>query len=177
MKNFPIPTREEVTPANQVIFDNLKKMAGRVPNLFAVFAHSDHALGTYMNFQNARTSVKAKEREVINLVVSQYNRCEYCLAAHTALAKMNGFSDEQVLEIRKAEISFDPKLGALAKLVKSIVENKGHAPEGIIDDFYKAGYTHGTLMETILVIGDKIISNYVYALTNVPVDWPAAPAL
>jgi uncharacterized peroxidase-related enzyme len=177
MKNFPIPQREDVSPANQIIFDNLKKMVGHVPNLFAIFAHSEHALGNYLTFQNGKSSIKAKEREVINLVVSQYNHCIYCLAAHTTIAKLNGFTDEQVLEIRQAEISFDAKLDALAKLVKSIVEHKGHAEQKLLDNFYNAGYTHGTLVEAVSVIGDKMISNYLHALTEVPVDWPAAPEL
>lgn len=177
MKNFPIPQREDVSPPNQALFDNLRKMLGHVPNLFAIFAHSGHALGNYLTFQNGKSSIRAKEREVVNLVVSQYNHCIYCLAAHTAIAKLNGFADEQVLEIRRAEISFDPKLDALAKLVKSIVENKGHAAQKLLDNFYSAGYTNETLIDVVLVIGDKIISNYLHALTEVPVDWPAAPEL
>lgn len=177
MKSFPVPQREDVSSDNQVIFDNLKKMIGYVPNLFATFAHSEHALGNYLTFQNGKSSIKVKEREVVNLVVSQYNHCVYCLAAHTAIAKLNGFTDEQVLKIRQADIPFDRKLDALAKLVKSIVENKGHAKQSTLDYFYEAGYTYGTLVETVSLIGDKIISNYLYALTEVPIDWPAAPEL
>jgi len=177
MKNFPVPQREQVSPANQVIFDNLKKIVGFVPNLFATLAHSENALGNYLALQNAKTSLKAKEREVINLVVSQINGCAYCLSAHTAIAKMNGFTDQQILEIRGAEITFDPRYDALAKLVKSIVENRGHADDKFIENFYKAGYSHATLADSIVAIGDKIITNYLFALTEVPIDWPLAPKL
>jgi len=177
MKNFPIPTTEQVSPANQALFGNLQKLVGFVPNLFATFAHSENALGNYLALQNAKTSLKAKEREVVNLVVSQYNHCVYCLSAHTAIAKMNGFSDSQILEIRKAEISFDPKLDALAKLVKGIVENKGHAPSELTDIFFASGYSNGSLVDVVVLIGDKIITNYLHALTEVPVDWPLAPEL
>ncbi|GAA4305793.1 carboxymuconolactone decarboxylase family protein [Compostibacter hankyongensis] len=177
MKNFPVPQRDQVSPSNQAIFDNLNKMVGFVPNLFAVYAHSENALGNYLAFQNGKTSLKAKEREVINLVVSQYNHCVYCLAAHTAIAKMNGFSEEQILEIRRAAITFDPRLAALAGLVKGIVENQGHASQELLDSFYSVGYTHGSLVDVVMVIGDKMISNYLHALTDIPVDWPAAPAL
>lgn len=177
MKNFPIPTAEQVSSANQAYFGNLQKLVGFVPNLFAIFAHSENALGNYLALQNAKTSLKAKEREVVNLVVSQYNHCVYCLSAHTAIAKMNGFSDSQILEIRKAEISFDPKLDALAKLVKGIVENKGHAPSELSDNFLAAGYSNGTLIDVVVLIGDKTITNYLHALTEVPVDWPLAPEL
>lgn len=177
MKNFPVPTKEQVSPANQAIFDNLKGMVGFVPNLFAIFGHSDTALGNYLTLQNGKTSIKAKEREVINLVVSQINACLYCLSAHTQFAKMNGFTDAQILDIRKADISFDTKLDALAKLVKSSVENRGHVAPELLENFYAAGYTEGSLIDVVMVIGDKIITNYLHALTEIPIDWPLAPEL
>jgi AhpD family alkylhydroperoxidase len=177
MKNFPIPTKEQVSPANQTLFDNLAKMAGHVPNLFAVFAHSENALGNYLTLGSGKSSLRGKEREVVNLVVSQVNKCLYCLSAHTALGKMQGFTDDQILEIRRVEITFDPKLDALAKLVKSITENQGHADPQIVENFYAAGYNEGSLMDVVIAIGDKIITNYVFALTAVPIDFPIAPEL
>jgi len=177
MKNFPIPAKEQVSPANQAIFDKLNGMVGFVPNLYAILAHSGSALGDYLTLQNRKSSIRAKEREVINLVVSQVNNCSYCLSAHTQFAKMNGFTDEQILDIRRATISFDPKLNALAKLVKSTTENRGHADAAILADFFAAGYTEENLIDTVIVIGDKIITNYLHALTNIPVDWPLAPEL
>jgi uncharacterized peroxidase-related enzyme len=177
MKNFPIPTRDQVSTANQAIFDNLTKMTGHVPNLFAIFANSENALGNYLTLGNGKSSLRAKEREVVNLVVSQVNECQYCLSAHTAIAKMQGFTDDQILEIRRVVVSFDPKLDALAKLVKSITENRGHAEQQFIDNFYTAGYTEGNLIDTVMVIGDKIITNYLYALTEVPIDFPVAVKL
>lgn len=177
MNSFPIPTKAQVSPANQVIFDNLTKMAGRVPNLYAAFAHAENALGNYLTLQNGKSSLRAKEREVINLVVSQVNDCKYCLSAHTAIAKLQGFNDQQILEIRKAAITFDHTLDALAKLAKSITENRGHADPQLVETFYEVGYDEGNLIDVVMVVGDKIISNYIYALTAVPIDWPLAPDL
>lgn len=177
MKNFPIPTKEQVSPANQGIFDSLTGMVGFVPNLYAIFAHSENGLSNYLTLQNGKSSIRAKEREVINLVVSQVNNCSYCLSAHTQFAKMNGFTDEQVLDIRRVNIGFDTKLDALAKLVKSTTENRGHVSSEILDNFFAAGYTEGNLIDVVIVIGDKIITNYLHALTDIPVDWPLAPAL
>ncbi len=177
MKKFPIPTKEQVSPANQTIFDNLAGMVGFVPNLFAIFGHSDTALGDYLALQNRKSTIRPKEREVINLVVSQVNNCSYCLSAHTQFAKMNGFTDEQIIDIRRANISFDPKLDALAKLVKSTTENRGRVQPQILDNFFAAGYTEASLIDVVIVIGDKIITNYLHALTDIPVDWPLAPEL
>lgn len=177
MKNFTIPTKEQVSPANQAIYDNLKGMVGFVPNLYAIFGHSDTALGDYLALQNRKSSIRAKEREVINLVVSQVNNCSYCLSAHTQFAKMSGFTDEQILDIRKASIGFDTKLDALAKLVKSTTENRGHASTEALEGFYAAGYSEASLIDVVIIIGDKIITNYLHALTDIPVDWPLAPEL
>lgn len=177
MKTFTIPTAATVSPANQAIFEQLKKGLGMVPNLYATFAHSEHALGNYLALQNAKSSLTAKEREVINLVVSQVNACAYCLAAHTALGGMVGFTPEQIIAIRKGGAAFDPKLDALARLVKSAAELRGHAAPELVDAFFAAGYTEGHLVDAVVVIGDKIITNYLHALTKVPVDFPAAPAL
>jgi AhpD family alkylhydroperoxidase len=177
MKTISVPTRDQVSPANQALFDNLTKAIGSVPNLFATYAHSENALGTYLAFSNAKTSLRAKEKEVVNLIVSQVNGCDYCLAAHTTLSKMQGFTDDQILEIRRGEISFDSKLDALVKLAKSITENKGHADPQLVENFFAAGYNEGSLIDVVMVVGDKTITNYIYALTAIPVDFPAVPAI
>ena len=56
-----------------------------------------------------------KEIEAIKLAVSEVNGCEYCQSAHTALAKMNGFSDEDAIQIRRGDIA-DARLNALVTL-------------------------------------------------------------
>ena len=124
MTNFNVPTREEVSTNNQEIFDNLKKAIGFVPNLYATIAYSDTALGNYLQFQNAKTSLSKKEKEVVNLVVSQVNGCKYCQSAHTAIGKMNGFTDDQILELRQGSFSSDDKLAKFGSLF--ILTN--HAP-------------------------------------------------
>ncbi len=177
MSTFNVPTREEVSENNQAIFDNLNKALGFVPNLYATYANSDTALENYLNFANAKTSLSAKEKEVVNLAVSQVNNCIYCLSAHTAIGKMNGFTDEQILELRAGEASFDNKLDALARLARNITENRGRTDEAVLENYFNAGYSKGNLIDTISLVGDKTISNYVHSTTQVPVDFPVAQPL
>ncbi|WP_025742696.1 carboxymuconolactone decarboxylase family protein [Aquimarina pacifica] len=177
MSTFNVPTREEVSPNHQAIFDTLAKSIGFVPNLYATYAHSDTALENYLNFQNAKTSLTSKEKEVVNLIVSQVNECLYCLSAHTAIAKMNGFTDDQIVELRTGNASFDTKFDALVKLAKNITENRGRADQEVVNNFFEAGYTKGNLIDTIVLVGDKTISNYIHNTTQVPVDFPVAKPL
>ncbi|WP_373396819.1 carboxymuconolactone decarboxylase family protein [Algoriphagus halophilus] len=177
MKNYSVPTREEVSPANQSIFDQLNKGLGFVPNLYAYFAKNETALGDYLTLQNRKSSLRAKEREIINLVVSQVNECRYCQSAHTALGKLNGFTEDQILEIRGGSATFDPKLDALAAFTQSVTINRGKASQKAKEAFFAAGYTEANLIDVVIVIGDKIISNYIHNLTGFEIDFPIAPEL
>lgn len=174
MSTFTVPTRGEVSETNQAIFDNLEKGLGFVPNLYAYYAKNETALGDYLTLQNRKSTLKAKEREVINLVTSQVNGCRYCQSAHTVLGKMNGFTEDQILEIRKGGASFDPKIDALAKFTKAVVESKGKVNQEAKDQFFAAGYTEANLIDTVIVVGDKVISNYIHNLTGFEIDFPIA---
>lgn len=176
-RTFSVPTRAEVSANNQGIFDNLQKGLGFVPNLYAYYAKNETALGDYLTLQNRKSTLKAKEREVINLVTSQINGCRYCQSAHTALGKMNGFTDEQIIEIRKGSAPFDSKLDALAKFTASAVENRGRATEESKESFFAAGYDEANMIDVVVVIGDKIISNYLHNLTGFEIDFPLAQQL
>lgn len=177
MPAFTVPTRDEVSPANQALFDTLKKTLGMTPNLYATLAHSETALGTYLALQGAKSSLSAKEREVINLAVSQVNDCAYCLAAHTVIAGLNGFTPEQILELRAGRAPFDPRLDALSRFARATAEARGKPGGTVVEALLAAGYTRGQLVDAIVVIGDKIITNYLHGVTQVAIDFPAAPAL
>ncbi|MEO5983976.1 MAG: carboxymuconolactone decarboxylase family protein, partial [Ferruginibacter sp.] len=106
MTKFTVPTKDDVSMGNKNKFDQLKKTVGFVPNIYALMAYSDTALETYLKFENAPTSLSKKEIELVKLVVSEENGCQYCLSAHTMFGKMNGFNEEQILEIRTGSASF-----------------------------------------------------------------------
>ena len=177
MRNFTVPTRDAVSPNNQTAFDNLQKGLGMVPNLYAIMARSENGLPNYLTFQSGKSSLRGKEREAINLIVSQVNGCRYCQSAHTVLGKMHGLTDEQVLEIRHGSATFDARLDALVKLAKNITETKGNADATVVDNFFAAGYDEGNLVDAIMIIGDKTIMNYLHNLTQIPIDFPVAPEI
>lgn len=177
MANFKVPSRSEVSANNQEIFDNLHKGLGMVPNLYAVMALSDSALGNYLSFQNAKTTFSNKEKQTVNLVVSQVNECSYCQAAHTTLGKMNGLTEEQTIEIRKGSAPFDNKLDVLVKLAKEITAKKGFASTETIDAFINAGYSKGQVVELVFLVAEKTAMNYVHAITKVEIDFPLAKTI
>lgn len=177
MNTINVPQREEVNETNQSIFDTLEATLGFVPNLYATYAHSNNALKNYLDFANAKTSLTAKEKEIVNLAVSQVNNCSYCLAAHTAIAGMNGFSGDEILSLRAGKAPFNSKYEALASLAKNMTENRGRTEAAVLENFFNEGYTKEQLIDTISLVGEKTISNYLHSTTNIPVDFPAAQPL
>jgi len=177
MTALKVPTRQEVTPENQAIFDKLEKSLGFVPNIYAAMAHSPNALGHFLAAGSRKSSLSTKEKEVINLIVSQSNNCSYCLAAHTAISKMNGFTDEQVIDIRKGDSIGDTKLDSLAAFVRSAVQNSSKPSTAAHTNLVAEGYNEENIVDIVLAISEITATNYLHGISQVPVDFPAAATL
>ncbi len=171
-------TRDQANPVVQPIFDVLKSKVGMVPNLYATIANSPTTLPAYLAFDEAlgKGVFTAKERQAIFLVVSQVNGCHYCQSAHTALGKMNGFTEDETIQLRTASIA-DPKLKALTTLAAEITRNHGKPSAQALADFHSVGYGADALVELIAHIGYKSVANYLHNVTDFAIDFPLAKEL
>lgn len=178
MKTLEALNRDQVSENNQQIFDTLKKKVGMVPNLYATAANSDVALGAILGFGETLNggTFSGKEVEAIALAVSQVNDCEYCLAAHTAIGKMNGFTEAETVGLRTGNIE-NAKLAALTQLARELADNKGRAAQGFIDAFFTAGYSKAALVELIGFVALNTFNNFLNNTAGTTVDFPAAPEL
>ncbi|EAQ99615.1 carboxymuconolactone decarboxylase family protein [Maribacter sp. HTCC2170] len=169
---------EEANENSKAIFSNLKSKIGMVPNLYATMGVSDKLLGGYLTFVDTLKSgeFSNKEYEAIALATSQANNCAYCLSAHTAIGKMNGFSEEETLELRSNSIA-DNKLNVLVTLVSEFIESKGHPTENTTSRFFEVGYTKAAFAELIAAISMTTITNYVYHNGGFEIDFPKAQGI
>jgi uncharacterized peroxidase-related enzyme len=172
MNDFLMTNEQNVSEKNKRIFDELKSMFGKIPNIFLAFTSSENGLENYFNYLTQKNSLSYHEREVVNLVVSQVNECPYCLSFHSAVAERIGFSNKHILDIRANNIQFDRKLKAIAALAHNIALTKGHIDGAILLDFYQAGYDQGHLVDVVLAVGNITTLNLLSAITNVPIDFP-----
>jgi len=168
-----VPGYDQVSPGSRQLFDTLKARLGKVPNLYATIGYSEHALKAFLTFEELLNGgfFSPKEREAIALVVSEINGCAYCLAGHTLAAIKRGMTKEDTLDARRGKMA-DPRLDVIVRLAKSITENRGEADEQIVDEFYDAGFNEGAVMELIGLITVRIYTNYVFAFSGIPVDFP-----
>lgn len=173
LTSIAVPTKEQVDATSQGIFDQLKSQMGMVPNLYATIGYSSNALSSFLAFSgNAGKGIFSnKEIEAIKLAVSQANDCVYCKSAHTAIAKMNGFTEEETTQLRTATIA-DEKLNVLTSLATQIASKAGHVDDDVKESFFAQGYDEKALIEFVSVVIAVTFTNYVHALTQVEVDFP-----
>lgn len=175
MKKITVPVADQVSPESRELFEQLHKRVGKVPNLYATIGYSSNALKAFLEFEATLNKgvFNGKEREAIALIVSEVNQCEYCLAGHTVMAVKNGLTMDDTLNIRRGHVA-DEKLNTIVQLAKSVAETKGHPDDDLLDSFYAAGYNEGALMELVGLVTVRVFTNYVYAMTQIPVDFPSA---
>jgi len=166
---------DQAQPQAQELLREIKNKLGKVPNIFAIMGHSNVALKAYMDFKAALSQGEINDRdaEIISLVVAQVNNCEYCLGAHTATSKMQGMSDEAILDIRRGK-SADPRIQALIDLVAEIVRTRGKPSADAVDAFLAAGYSQAALIDVIGWISLNLYTNYFNHMAETPLDFPKA---
>ena len=178
MQNLRALSRAEAPTANQPVYDALQSKIGMVPNLYATAANSPVSLKAILEFGETLGGGGFSNREIeaIALAVSEANACDYCLAAHTALGKMNGFSEEETLDMRSLSAS-DEKLNALTRLAQGITVSRGRPEQFLIDNFLAAGYSRAALVELIGFVAVNTFNNYLNNIAGTKIDFPVAPAL
>src|SRR5271155_4582012 len=109
----------------KTLLDAVQSKMKMVPNLMRVLASSPAALEGYLNFNEALSHglLSGKLRELISVVVAEANGCEYCLSAHTAIGKMVGLKEEDILASRKFN-SGDPKIDAALRFSRNLVSRR-----------------------------------------------------
>ena len=175
MLPFTVPSRDEVAPEAQLIFDQFQQAAGKMPNLYATIGHSANALATYVQYTRgqAKNTFHARDREGIYLIVSQINGCEYCLASHTASAIKAGWKEEDTLAIR-AGTHPDKKWQVIYAVIRSALDNKGEVSDDLLRKFAALGFTDAAIIDLFVLVNVMSLTNYVFRLTKIPIDFPLA---
>lgn len=159
------------------ILAGAKKSLGFVPNLFGVMAEAPALLKAYVTLSGIfdDTSFNAIERQVVLLAVSYENNCAYCVAAHSAIAAMQKVPNDVVKSIRDGRPIADTKLEALRRFAVAVVASRGWPSEADTKAFLAAGYGRQQVLEVVLGIGMKTLSNYANHIADTPLDQAFSP--
>ncbi|MEQ1553245.1 MAG: carboxymuconolactone decarboxylase family protein [Ferruginibacter sp.] len=165
-----------ISPLSTEILEKVKQTNPFLPNMYVKMANNTALLDAYIHSYDsfkANAGFTPAESQIISLVVSYENDCEYCMAAHSFVGEIMAKIPLDIIEaIRNGKEIPDAKLNALAKLTRSFTANKGKVSQHEIDDFISAGYTEENVFGIIAGIGAKIMANYANNLANPIVDVP-----
>lgn len=169
---FKIHNENTASAPAAELLKKAKDKYGFVPNLLGTMAEAPALLKAYMTLAGIfdETSFNATERQIVLLAVSLANSCGYCMAAHTAIAGMQGVPEDVIQALRENTPIKDKKLEALRRLAHNIAETRGYPSESTVRSFLDAGYTQAQFLEVILGVGMKTLSNYTNHIAKTPLD-------
>ncbi len=166
-------TVETAPEKSRPILKSIQKSFKFIPNLFGVFANSPVLLEGYVGLEKIfdKGSLTAEERQIILLAASVENDCGYCIAAHSTVLKAFLHAPAEVVSaVRANQPVSDPKLAALTALTREIVGQRGHVRAEVIDNFLAAGYRKDQVLEVLIGVALKTMSNYLDHISHTELD-------
>ena len=172
MVEFTLHTVETAPETSKPRLEMAQKSMGFVPALWAVQAEAPAALEGYQTLSAIfdKTSLDPTERQVVLMTANYDHNCTFCMAAHSWLSQMQGVPDDVIKALRENSKLPNAKLEALRKFVRSVITGRGVVSEGETDEFLSAGYTNQHILEIILGVSLKVMSNYTNHFAKTPVN-------
>lgn len=172
MDKFTIHTAETAPEKSREILKSIREKLGFIPNVLGEMAESPALLWGYSELSAAAGHglFSPTEQQVIQLTVSSLNDCSYCIAAGTTLAEKGKVPRDVLDTLRKEQPLKDKKLEALRVFTLAVMKKMGRTDERDLEAFYKAGYTRAHVMEVVLHLSLKIMTNYVNHIARTPLD-------
>lgn len=172
MTTLKVHNMESAPEAAKPLLEKSKKAYGMIPGLHGVLANAPQVLEAYQTLHKLFTQSSFNEDEltVVWQAINVEHACHYCVPAHTGIAKMMKVDDAITNALRNETPLEDTKLEALRTMTLAIVKNRGNVSEEELSIFYTAGYGEQHVLEIILGLSQKVISNYTNHIANTPVD-------
>lgn len=173
MSHVPLIDPAQTTSDRTTVLSQIQQAFGTVPNMFRAVANSPAALRSMWGSFGALGggTLPAKLGEQIAVAVADRNRCEYCLAAHTALGRKAGATAEEMAAAQEGH-AVDPKTDAALRFALELVERRGQVDGEDVRRLRDAGFTDEGIVEIVAHVALNLFTNYINVALNVPVDFP-----
>ena len=119
-----------------------------------------------------QTAFDAEEQTVVWQTINVEHECHYCVPAHTGIAKRMKVSDDITTALRNETPLPTAKLEALRAFTLQVLRGRGNVTEAQMQVFFDAGYSHRAVLDVILGLSQKLMSNYINHIAETPLDEP-----
>ncbi len=161
---LPAQTPATAEPGAAQCLKEAQERLGFLPNMYANMANSPGVLETYLGAYDrfrSDSGFSPSEQEVVFLTISRFNGCTYCMAAHSMIAdKMSNVPSDVLKALRAGTPLPDPRLQALAEFTRVMLASSGKPTPPDLQRFLSAGFRERAVLEIILAIAVKTLSNY-----------------
>jgi uncharacterized peroxidase-related enzyme len=172
MTDFTLHTIDSAPEQSKPLLEQSQKDMGMIPGLFSVLAESPQIFTAYKQLHQhfVQSSFNEEELTVVWQTINVEHECHYCVPAHTAIANSMKVDPAITNALRDRTELEDPKLQALRDFTLAMVRERGNVSQKQLDDFYSAGYAPKQVLEVILGLSQKVISNYVNRVAKTELD-------
>lgn len=177
MTDFTLHTETTAPEASKALLEDSKKKYGMVPNLHAVMAESPSLLEAYKTIGDlfSASSFNADELTVVWQSINVEHGCHYCVPAHTAIAKQMKVDDAIIDALRNETPLPSDRLEALRTFTLALTRQRGEVKPAQVEAFLAAGFEQRNILEIVVGLAQKVMSNYTNHLAQTPVDAPFQP--
>lgn len=174
MGDFTLHDQASAPEGSKPLLESSAKAFGMIPGLHAVMAEAPAVLEGYQQLHRLvmATSFDNEEKTVLWQSINVEHACHYCVPAHTGIAKSMRVSDEVSDALRNEQPLPNQKLEALRTFVLQVVRKRGEVSEQDLEAFYAAGYGRQQVLEVVLGVSQKVMSNYINHIAQTPIDEP-----
>lgn len=177
MSLFKVHTKQTAPEDAVEALDATQAKFGFIPNLLGVMAEAPITAKAYLALLDLmmQSSFTPSERHVAWFTINDEHNCQYCMAAHTAIAKSEKIPEDVIESARSDQPYEDQHLETLRQFTKTLVVQRGHVSDEITQQFLDAGFTKRHILEIVTAISHKVLSNYTNHLADTPVDDAFSP--
>lgn len=174
MTDFTLHDQTSALDDSKPLLEKSLKSFGMIPNLHAVMAEAPATLEAYQKLHELvlNTSFDNDEKSVVWQSINVEHDCHYCVPAHSAIARSMNVSENIDNALRDKTPLPNEKLEALRNFTLAVVRKRGQVSEQDVKAFHNAGYKRQQLLEVVLVVSQKVMSNYINHIAQLPVDKP-----
>ncbi len=168
MVNFTFHTLENASGQTKELLSGIQKGYGFVPNLFGYMAEAPTTVQAYLALNDlvSKTSLTPAQQQVALLAVSVENGCDFCSVAHRAVGKMKGANVQTLTAVATHSEIANATDKALVTFTQAVVETRGRPTDEEVQSFLNAGFTKQQILEVVLIVSIKTLSNYINHLTK-----------
>ncbi|WP_336367738.1 carboxymuconolactone decarboxylase family protein [Marinobacter sp. C2H3] len=174
MTTFTLHDKDSAPGDSVPLMEQSEKAMGMVPGLHRVMAESPQVLQAYQTLHKLvlESSFDNDEKTVVWQTINVENACHYCVPAHTGIAKMMKVSDDIIDALRNETALPNERLEALRTFTLAVMHKRGNVSEEELTAFFDAGFDKRQVLEVIMVLSQKVMSNYINHIAETPVDEP-----